>query len=76
MSARFFGIRKNFAEVLDGSAKADQNLASLLLTDGLRKRFSGLRQRKQVEEYEEINFEILDGEAKSRLESRFFAADE
>jgi hypothetical protein len=63
--------------VLDGAAKADQNLASLLLMNKSRKRRVGSGKESKVAEYCEKKFsKMLDDAAKSRLESRFFAADE
>ena len=60
--------------MLDEFAKADQNLASLLLTTN---RESGLiegGEGKQVVGYRENKFsKILDDKRKSRLESRFCA---
>ena len=64
---------KNVCEVLDDLAKADQNLASLLQTASRKRRLNS--EEGKVEEYLQ-NMLILDNSAKSRLESRFFAADE
>lgn len=74
-------VRKNFKKVLDDAAKADQNLASLLLTT---EAIATVRCSEEsgsrccsVAEYCEKKFsKILDDKAKSRLESRFFADDD
>ena len=68
------GSKKNFQKVLDDTAKADQNLASLLLTTKARKRIDEGGKEIEVVEYRENKFsKILDDDEKSRLESRFCA---
>jgi hypothetical protein len=70
-------FKRIFRKALDDTAKADQNLASLLLTTECESDQLKAVEKGKIAEYEEKKFsEILDDEAKSRLESRFFAADE
>jgi hypothetical protein len=76
-SAGAEGFERIFRKALDDAAKADQNLASLLLTTECESDRLNVVEKSKIAEYEEKKFsEILDDEAKSRLESRFFAADE